>query len=770
MPRAPRRNFIKSVAAAAALPSLPVAAGVRAPARRGLILPGCHGYAGEASVRAGESIPFFISADTGFRLLIHRLGPEVDRPDSDPLIHTAGPFPAHQQPIRPGSYIDVPRTLVEKPRALTLEAWVRPWALDRLQGVITQEDKQDDRGFALGIGPQGYIGFFTGDGRLPDDATIHRSPPGLLTPGRWRHLAATWDGRIKTLWLDGEAVGSWPYAGAVDPGPHPLRIGAMGEYGATLRHLDGDLAQPAIHHRALSVDELRARHAGQGLVDPPADQLLGYWPLDEERGEVVADRSGRGRDGRIVNLGVWMIGGPSFKADVARFGAYDPAKDAARGHGLRLAADDLYDCEWKPTFVWRAPVGTPSGVYAARLKADNGVDCPEITFVVRRRRVAKAAPILVLAAMNTWRAYNAAPFGTWPGGRAPVLDTQGPPSPPGAPAYSFYRGHAAGQGALQLGWRMPCPAGDSRVRYGGPADYSHLLRAERFGLGWLERSGYDFEVAADRDLDQDPRLLDGFHCLWIQGHSEYWSLKMWSRLDQWLRGGGNLVCLSGNSVFWRVSFRALGRVMECRKVDAPGFQIPPERRGEAWHSDDRLRGGMLRECGHPGWKLTGLDSLGWNQHADPAAFGPYRVTDASHFLFQRPEATGLKAGDAFGLPATGSRTLANGHEIDVRLATLSRLLAGPPPTGAVMPPEPAGISGLATGEIAWERGGAAYDYFFREIRPEKRGADLIYWERPEGGRIFNAGSIGSGWALAFDPRFQALVRNALAHFGVVPRR
>ncbi len=47
-------------------------------------------------------------------------------------------------------------------------------------------------------------------------------------------------------------------------------------------------------------------------------------------------------------------------------------------------------------------------------------------------------------------------------------------------------------------------------------------------------------------------------------------------------------------------------------------------------------------------------------------------------------------------------------------------------------------------------------------------ANVIYWERPEGGRVFHAGSLGSGWGLSADPKFQTLIRNVLAHFGVTP--
>ena len=68
-----------------------------------------------------------------------------------------------------------------------------------------------------------------------------------------------------------------------------------------------------------------------------------------------------------------------------------------------------------------------------------------------------------------------------------------------------------------------------------------------------------------------------------------------------------------------------------------------------------------------------------------------------------------------------------------------------------------------------KEGGAAFDYFFRPIKPERdQGGEMIYWERPEGGRVFHAGSIASGRALHGDKKFQALFRNALDRFGVRP--
>jgi hypothetical protein len=348
-----------------------------------------------------------------------------------------------------------------------------------------------------------------------------------------------------------------------------------------------------------------------------------------------------------------------------------------------------------------------------------------------------------------------------------VVGTDGLPNSPGnPPAFNLYRRHAAGQGTYQVGLRMPWPIASPYVLYGGPTRYSHLMRAERFLHVWLEREGYAYDVATDDDLHRDPGLLKRHRVVIINGHNEYWSLPMLAGLDRHLAGGGRLAVFSGNSVFWRISFDREVTVMECRKVDAPGNQMLPHERGESWHSDDGQRGGLLRDCGDPGWRWTGLETLGWNNQGNPKNFGPYRVTGADHFLFHHPEATGLKAGDLLGVAADGT-SLANGHEFDIRLSTLAKLQEEPNPPGAAVPPDPAGIAQLANGILPWAHGGSAFDYFFRGITPKTdQGGEMIWWQRPEGGLVFNAGSIGSGWAVHADPRFGTLFRNVLHHFGV----
>jgi hypothetical protein len=225
--------------------------------------------------------------------------------------------------------------------------------------------------------------------------------------------------------------------------------------------------------------------------------------------------------------------------------------------------------------------------------------------------------------------------------------------------------------------------------------------------------------------------------------------------------------LSGNTMGWRVSFNEDCSVMECRKADGGGSQVDDGRRGEIWHSDDGLRGGHQRECGMPGYRLVGVDIIGWNHPSNPKNLGPYLVEDDQHFLFTTPEETELRNGDRFGWGGEGKLPMANIHEMDIRPSTFAALQQEPTPTGAAVPADPRGMVRIANGIVPWKEGGSPADYFGRTIAPAiDQGGEMIYWERADGGRVFNASAIGSGWVLHADSRWAALVRNVLHHFGV----
>jgi hypothetical protein len=152
--------------------------------------------------------------------------------------------------------------------------------------------------------------------------------------------------------------------------------------------------------------------------------------------------------------------------------------------------------------------------------------------------------------------------------------------------------------------------------------------------------------------------------------------------------------------------------------------------------------------------------------------GPYRVRKADHFLFKRPNDLQLREGDALGSAPGRPLPQPIGHEGDVRVSTLAKFLVDPLPPGASPPTEdPAGIVLLAEGYADSRKLAFAWDYLQRPVPLAKNppldvAAEMIYWERPSGGRVFHAGSINAGSTLSLDPKWGGLMHNVLAHFGV----
>ena len=751
--------------------------GLAAASRLAIELRGLHAYADRESVSAGEDIRFHVSSQVPYRFEVTRLGLLVDDRTSDETVYRADKAsPARVQPIHPGSYVRVKNGLPADAEltGLTLECWVRPWKLSPWQGILTQHDYPEQCGFGLFLDAEGRAVFSIGSGGAFDETSLVTGP--RLNLRQWHHLVGVWDGTAKAaaIWVDGKRAAEWQASEALSPrkaGPSGLRIGAYSERGVTGRFFDGDLAMPAIYTRALSGKEIAARLAKRGLEAPNLNDraLAAFWPLDEERGRYVADASGNRRNGEIVNLGTWMIGGPSFDGrSVGRYeSSYNPQIDPKRGHGLRLASDDLYDCGWEATEVFRVPQNARSGLYAAwfQFELEGKPHRYPVTFVVNKAKTAAKAPLVLMCSTTTWRAYSGTPFAknvldeirNWPTGGQPN-------DPSNPPAYCFYRDHAHGQPTYKLGMRMPWPVAGPDVQYSAPGvGYSHLMRGERFTHVWLEKQGYDYDVITNLDLHRDPDLLDGYGALIINGHDEYWSSAMYDGLDRYLQRGGAAAVLSGNTMFWRISVNDELGTIECRKFGPNIGGRALASVGEIYHSADGKRGSLMRNCGLPPWKNIGLECSGWWGGANN---GYYSVKAPEHFLFQKPERIGFADRLVFGGAKSGPRR-ACGHEGDIRLSSYAPL-TGPVPDGAVLPQEPAGIETMASLQRENAR---VLDYFAR-FGQQKTGTlvDMIYWKRPQGGTVFNAGAIGFGWALDADPKLTKLLRNVLHHLAGVTAR
>ncbi len=735
------------------------------PPHRAIDLPGLHAYA-QKSIEAGEEIEFRVSSKVSYDLTVVKLGSDPEKRDGDPVLHRLHVEKPKSQAIHPGSYVHVKNGLPAGRRLnqLTLECWIRPFTLSGWQGLITQHDYPNGSGIGIFIS-EGRIAFLTGVGGSFEPDTLHQTQAGLISTQRWHHIVATWDGKQKRVFIDGKLVANFPFSGSVRPGQTPLRIGAYGSEGLASNFLNGDIAMCALYDEAIDEKQIQKRHADRGLTKPKGKSLLGCWPFSEERGVKVSDQSSHGRSGRIINRGTWMIGGPSFNAtSIGRHDSkYDPTKDSKRGHSLRLATDELYNARWKVNHRFRVPKEAKSGTYAGRFdfKVNGKPMRYFVTFIVRKPESRPKADLLVLVSSNTWLAYNSVPF---PINHGPGLINMGTGglrnSHGGAPKYSFYSDHRNGQPTYKVGMKVPWPAAGPNKTYIGRG-YSHLLRGERFLHLWLDKLGYSYDVITDRDLDRNPEVLQGYKAVCLNGHSEYWSIPAYEGLDRYLTAGGAALVMSGNTMFWRVSFDESDEVMECRKF---GTQIGGRRFakiGELYHSHDFKRGSLMRFCGYPAWKIIGLTCIGWSG----IGFKPYRVDLPDHFLFNQPHKIELKKGDTFGYVTKDFGSV--GHEYDVRLSTLLRATHNPALTGLV---DPQGIVTIASSHDPR----AILD--FNAVGHKKRAgneqtiAEIIYWERPQGGRVFHTGSIATAWGMYHDEPLSKLIQNVLHHFKVTPRK
>jgi hypothetical protein len=132
------------------------------------------------------------------------------------------------------------------------------------------------------------------------------------------------------------------------------------------------------------------------------------------------------------------------------------------------------------------------------------------------------------------------------------------------------------------------------------------------------------------------------------------------------------------------------------------------------------------------------------------SFAAIEVVAPDHELFHRPEVVPISPRGTIGeRNLNGPR--ASGYEFDAVVQVVG--YRDQPVDGVTVL-----ASALGQRNIEWV--GRARDH----------GADLILWDRPDGGRVFSAGSIGFTGALVVDPGVRVLMRNVMAAFGVRPDR
>lgn len=169
---------------------------------------------------------------------------------------------------------------------VTLDAWIKPNVVDGLHEIFRKEDANDR--ILLSFQPDSICfwgwDYFEGGTLTPPCLAFGISTGGVyrefevggpvvanLIDGRFHHVAATYDGAARKIYIDGTLVGSGPDSGKIgSSGTEPAYIGSSSGAG---EFFSGVIDEVEIYDRALSAEEIRAIYlagtAGKCKNRPP---------------------------------------------------------------------------------------------------------------------------------------------------------------------------------------------------------------------------------------------------------------------------------------------------------------------------------------------------------------------------------------------------------------------------------------------------------------------------------------------------------------------
>jgi len=387
--------------------------------------------------------------------------------------------------------------------------------------------------------------------------------------------------------------------------------------------------------------------------------------------------------GEELNLMI-STGSNAFSIELLRVGKDLQKIDEVRNiegtyQGIDTKFPSALGCGWKPTMRYKIPDSVPSGCYLIKLVGDRGDDNSFIPVIVKPEK--PGTQIAVIASTNTWHAYN-----SWGGQNFYINFTSFP---------SKYILNT--QRPFDLYLRNPVEETCQITR-------DHLLVGERLIWAWLEREGFHYDLYSDIDLHSQEvfdQYLKQYKIILISTHNEYWSYTMIDHLKEYIKNGGNVVSLSGNTIYKEVRFYGQSLIV--------------------------LDGAYLRYQGFREEAVLGVahDLRGFKTWA------PYKVIQSDHWVFEN---THLKNGDFIGKDGLNVSPEgvpgASGWETD-------KIYPGSPQKAVLL------AKGINSGD---------------------GGANMVIYEESGRGSVFSVGSISFGGSLLVDDHISRITKNVINKF------
>lgn len=681
------------------------------------------GYTDRWSVRAGEPIAFHVhSAAGGYDAQLVRLIHGDENPAGpgfkEVLIDSPlnGRHRGESRRIAKGScaVVVLPPELRAGALGWSMAVWVWPTLVDGTHGLLASGD------LALTLGADGRARFRAGAAEVVSPVPLERRV--------WHRIAASLDPEAGTMTLvverqgwapgwDRPVIAQHPAAPAV-PGT-TLVLAALG-VAPPRACLNGKLARPRLWQRPLSIAELLA-------ADAVTDGLVAAWDLAREPGTTrIVDQGPHGLDGRTINRPTRAMTGPGFTGSFARFVEAPEEWDAIHFHD-----DDVGEVGWPASHTLTVPADLPSGVYALRLRDDEGAE-DHLPFFVRPAAGAATRPIAFLAPTLSYLAYANESLDVTEGiPLAPRTDMGIRPDihrwVEANGLSSTYDRHRDGSGICMGSLKRPILDVRPKKRC-RTFDAPHQFAADLHLVDWLDAKGIEVDILTDHDLHAEgTAALAPYRVVLTGSHPEYWTEAMLDARDAWLNAGGRLLYLGGNGFYWVTAVAADDpSTIEIRRYH--GTRTWDGEPGEQALSLTGEMGGLWRDRGRAPQKTVGVGFRG--QGFDRGV--PYRRTAASvdprfAWVFEGVEGEIIGAGKSLvlGHGAAGFEVDA----VDERLGT---------PAHSVVLASSLPLSDCY--QFVVEETLATTPWSGGRDEPRLR-ADIVLLAYPNGGAVFSVGSI-----------------------------
>jgi len=750
------------------------------------------GYSSVTNVRVGEKIDFMVNVMDGgsyqadlVKIIngdgLSRYADQFEMQAVDASF--AGSYQGQQQALNLGSYVQVENTVaLDSSSSFTVAGWIHPTfnpatyeppnldnidpfspptlnigASIREQTIVSRFDATRQTGWTLYLDERLRLVFAVSDGKGTRIEARIDEPAKTCD---WTYVMATFDADACQISIH---LSEKPYAPgdrataltisadqscAGVPQQGPLRIAAArggvgaacADYEKPVNVFTGRIQDIRIFNSALDAGDLDAVAAEQL---PGAYEALRVGDWDFGRGiktTVAEDISGRAQHGTVVNLAERGVRGRFWRGDTIRWTDAPDQYDAICFH-----ADDLYDAEWASDFSYVVPDDLPSGVYAARLKQGDFYEY--ITFFVAAPKGKPRAKLALWIADYDYYAYSnitlvATARGNYPGHNFNLSDVDFLFDNLEYGTGGVYNMHLDGR-YFAYGSRL---RPDLHMKPNGLLTYNFVQ--DTHIIAFLEKAGIDYDIISDELVDEEGlSLLEQYRAIVSSTHPEYPTAAMFDAIRDYTDQGGRFFYGGGNGWFWAAGKNpSLPGVFESRNFHEIGDRF-------LTNGD---QGGLMIETGRANSPVFGVEMSAMVFNGS----SPYRRLASC----QNPRATwifeGTSEGEVFGdYGVDRVHGGAVGFEIDkynpasgtprhaLHLATAAALRET--------------IEDLRMSVLPLSVS------YHPPIDDNLAGADIVFFETPNGGAMFSTGSIN--WFSStpennFDNDVATISRNVIERF------